>query len=203
MARRYQVVLLGGGFPVPAGDGLRTFNRAELFGKDGQSLARYDKIHLFDVDLPEGNTYRESETILSGNESPPVVDVPGLCKIGLSICYDVRFPELYRDLANKGADLIMIPAAFTAFTGKDHWQVLLQARAIENTAYVVAPAQTGRHYGRRQSHGHAMVIDPWGTVLADAGVVQGAAIAPADKERVKRIRGQMPSLKHRKTELFI
>ena len=203
MARRYQVVLLGGGFPVPAGDGERTLNRAELFGKDGQSLARYDKIHLFDVDLPEGNTYRESETIVSGSESPPVVDVPGLCKIGLSICYDVRFPELYRDLVNKGADLLMIPAAFTAFTGKDHWQVLLQARAIENTAYVVAPAQTGRHYGRRQSHGHAMVIDPWGTVLADAGVVQGAAIAPADKERVKRIRGQMPSLKHRKTELFI
>ena len=203
MARRYQVVLLGGGFPVPAGDGIRTLNRAELFGKDGQSLARYDKIHLFDVDLPEGNTYRESETIVSGSESPPVVDVPGLCKIGLSICYDVRFPELYRDLVNKGADLLMIPAAFTAFTGKDHWQVLLQARAIENTAYVVAPAQTGRHYGRRQSHGHAMVIDPWGTVLADAGVVQGAAIAPADKERVERIRGQMPSLKHRKTELFI
>ena len=107
-----------------------------------------------------------------------------------------------RDRVNKGADLLMIPAAFTAFTGKDHWQVLLQARAIENTAYVVAPAQTGRHYGRRQSHGHAMVIDPWGTVLADAGVVQGAAIAPADKERVERIRGQMPSLKHRKTELF-
>ena len=203
MARRYQVVLLGGGFPVPAGDGVRTFNRAELFGKDGQSLARYDKIHLFDVDLPEGNTYRESETIVSGSESPPVVDVPGLCKIGLSICYDVRFPELYRDLVNKGADLLMIPAAFTAFTGKDHWQVLLQARAIENTAYVVAPAQTGRHYGRRQSHGHAMVIDPWGTVLADAGVVQGAAIAPADKERVERIREQMPSLKHRKTKLFI
>ena len=120
MARRYQVVLLGGGFPVPAGDGERTLNRAELFGKDGQSLARYDKIHLFDVDLPEGNTYRESETIVSGSDSPPVVDVPGLCKIGLSICYDVRFPELYRDLADKGADLLMIPAAFTAFTGKDH-----------------------------------------------------------------------------------
>ncbi len=202
MARRYQIVLLGGGFPVPASDGLRTLNRAELFGKDGQSLAKYDKIHLFDVDLPEGNTYRESATIVSGESTPPVVDVPGLCRIGLSICYDVRFPELYRDLINKGADLLMIPAAFTAFTGKDHWQILLQARAIENTAYVVAPAQTGLHYGRRQSHGHAMVIDPWGTVLADAGVTPGAAIAPADKARVDRIRKQMPSLKHRKPELF-
>ena len=202
MARRYQVVLLGGGFPVPAGDGVRTFNRAELFGKDGQSLARYDKIHLFDVDLPEGNTYQESATTTSGRELPPVVDVPGLCRVGLSICYDVRFPELYRHLVGSGAELLMIPAAFTAFTGKDHWQVLLQARAIENTSYVLAPAQTGRHYSRRQSHGHAMVIDPWGTVLADAGVIQGAAIAPVDTSHIARIREQMPCLKHRQPELF-
>ena len=202
MSQRYQVFLLGGGYPVPAGDNRHTFNRSALFGKDGQILAKYDKIHLFDVDLPDGNLYKESSTILSGKEHPPVVDVPGLCKIGLSICYDVRFPELYRNLSLNGAELIMIPAAFTAFTGKDHWQILLQARAIENTAYVVAPAQTGIHYGRRQSHGHAMVIDPWGTVLSDAGKTQGAAIAPADKERVKKIREQMPSLKHRKTKLF-
>ena len=202
MARRYQIVLLGGGFPVPSEDGLRTLNRAELFGRDGQSLARYDKIHLFDVDLPEGNTYRESETIVCGDQTPPVVDVPGLCRIGLSICYDVRFPELYRNLIDKGAELFMIPAAFTAFTGKDHWQVLLQSRAIENTAYVVAPAQTGLHYGRRQSHGHAIVIDPWGTVLADAGKMKGAAIAPVDKGRVDIIRKQMPSLRHRKPDLL-
>ncbi len=202
MSQRYQVFLLGGGYPVPAGDNTHTFNRSALFGKDGQILAKYDKIHLFDVDLPDGNLYKESSTILSGEEYPPVVDVPGLCKVGLSICYDVRFPELYRYLSSNGADLIMIPAAFTAFTGKDHWQILLQARAIENTAYVVAPAQTGIHYGRRQSHGHAMVIDPWGTVLSDAGKTQGAAIAPADKERVKKIREQMPSLKHRKNKLF-
>ena len=202
MARRYQVVLLGGGFPVPVGDGKKTLNRSELIGSDGQLLARYDKIHLFDVDLPDGNTYRESATITSGNHLPPVVDVPGLCKVGLSICYDVRFPELYRHLVENGAEILMIPAAFTAFTGKDHWQVLLQARAIENTAYVLAPAQAGLHYGRRQSHGHAMVIDPWGTVLGDAGVVQGAAIAPVDTAHISRIREQMPSLKHRKTGLF-
>ena len=120
----------------------------------------------------------------------------GLCKIGLSICYDVRFPELYRYLSSNGAELIMIPAAFTEFTGKDHWQILLQARAIENTAYVVAPAQTGIHYGRRQ-YGHAMVIDPWGTVLSDAGKTQGAAMAPADKERVKKL-GANAEPKHRK-----
>ncbi|WP_320676572.1 carbon-nitrogen hydrolase family protein [Prochlorococcus sp. MIT 1300] len=202
MARRYQVVLLGGGFPVPLGDGKRTLNRAELVGKDGQLLARYDKIHLFDVDLPDGNTYRESATITPGSLLPPVVDVPGLCRVGISICYDVRFPELYRHLVDEGAELLMIPAAFTAFTGKDHWQVLLQARAIENTAYVLAPAQTGLHYGRRQSHGHAMVIDPWGTVLADAGVQPGAAIAPLDTLHLKHIREQMPSLKHRQPDLF-
>ena len=202
MSQRYQVYLLGGGYPVPAGDETHILNRSALFGKDGLILGLYDKIHLFDVDLPDGNLYKESSTILSGEEYPPVVDVPGLCKIGLSICYDVRFPELYRYLSSNGAELIMIPAAFTAFTGKDHWQILLQARAIENTAYVVAPAQTGIHYGRRQSHGHAMVIDPWGTVLSDAGKTQGAAVAPADKERVKKIREQMPSLKHRKTILF-
>ncbi len=202
MARRYQIYLLGGGFPVPAGDGQRTLNRSELVGRDGELLGRYDKIHLFDVDLPDGNKYRESETIISGKELPPVIDLPGLCKVGLSICYDVRFPELYRYLVEQGAELLMIPAAFTAFTGKDHWQVLLQARAIENTAYVVAPAQTGLHYRRRQSHGHALVIDPWGTVLADAGLHQGAGIAPVDSSRVERIRSQMPSLKHRKPDFF-
>lgn len=202
MARRYQVVLLGGGYPVPVGDGQHTYNRAELVDRDGQVLASYDKIHLFDVDLPDGNTYRESATVMPGDALPPVVDVPGLCRVGLSICYDVRFPELYRHLAGAGAELLMIPAAFTAFTGKDHWQVLLQARAIENTAYVLAPAQTGLHYGRRHSHGHALVIDPWGTVLADAGQQTGAAIAPVNASHLGHVRDQMPSLQHRRPALI-
>ena len=201
MARRYQVTLLGGGFPVPAGENL-TYNRAELVSPEGQLLARYDKIHLFDVDLPDGITYRESATVRPGLELPPVVEVPGLCRIGLSICYDVRFPELYRHLAGAGADLLMVPAAFTAYTGKDHWQVLLQARAIENTASVLAPAQTGLHYGRRHTHGHALVIDPWGTVLADAGQAPGVAMAPVDTDHVRRVRNQMPSLQHRRPALF-
>ncbi len=202
MARRYQVALVGGGFPVPAGDGL-TSNRAELVDREGEILARYDKIHLFDVDLPDGITYRESATVQPGEALPPVVDVPGLGRIGLSICYDVRFPELYRHLAARGADVFMVPAAFTAFTGKDHWQVLLQARAIENTAYVIAPAQTGVNYGRRQTHGHALVIDPWGTVLADAGVLPGLAVAPIDSGHGQRVRAQMPSLQHRRPGLFL
>ena len=201
MARRYQVTLMGGGYPVPAGAGL-TSNRAQLVAKDGQILATYDKIHLFDVDLPDGNTYQESATVQPGNALPPEVDVPGLCRVGLSICYDVRFPELYRHLAAEGADLLFIPAAFTAFTGKDHWNVLLQARAIENTAYVVAPAQTGHHGGRRQTHGHALVIDPWGTVLSDAGTSVGQAVAPIDVGHRQRIQAQMPSLQHRKPALF-
>ena len=201
MARRYQVAILGGGFPVPAGESA-TFNRSELVSRDGQVLATYDKIHLFDVDLPDGNTYTESATITAGNTLPPVAELPGLCRVGLSICYDVRFPELYRHLAGAGAELLMVPAAFTAYTGKDHWQVLLQARAIENTSYVLAPAQTGLHYGRRQSHGHALVIDPWGTVLADAGVGPGVAIAPIDTDHLQRIRAQMPSLRHRRPALF-
>jgi nitrilase len=186
---------------VPAGESL-TYNRAELVGVEGQLLARYDKIHLFDVDIPDGTTYRESATVQPGSSLPPVVDVPGLCRIGLSICYDVRFPELYRHLASAGAELLMVPAAFTAYTGKDHWQVLLQARAIENTAYVVAPAQTGQHHGRRQTHGHALVIDPWGTVLADAGQAPGLAMAPVDTGHGRRVRTQMPSLQHRRPVLF-
>jgi nitrilase len=201
MARRYQVTLLGGGFPVPAGEN-QTYNRAELVSTEGVVLARYDKIHLFDVDIPDGVTYRESATVRPGATLPPVVDVPGLCRVGLSICYDVRFPELYRHLAGAGAELLFVPAAFTAYTGKDHWQVLLQSRAIENTAYVVAPAQTGLHYGRRQTHGHALVIDPWGTVLADAGLAPGMAVAPVDTGHGQRVRAQMPSLQHRRPALF-
>ena len=201
MAHRYQVTLLGGGFPVPAKDGA-VYNRAELVGRDGQLLARYDKIHLFDVNLPDGNTYQESATVRSGETSPPVVNVPGLGCLGISICYDVRFPEFYRFLASRGAQVLLIPAAFTAFTGKDHWEVLLRARAIENTSYVFAPAQTGVHYHRRQSHGHAMVIDPWGTVLADAGTRPGVAMAEMRMDRLEQVQRQMPSLCHRKPSLF-
>ncbi|MCY4332239.1 MAG: carbon-nitrogen hydrolase family protein [Cyanobacteria bacterium MAG CAR1_bin_15] len=201
MAHRYQVTLLGGGFPVPAEDGA-VYNRAELVGRDGQLLARYDKIHLFDVNLPDGNTYQESATVRSGEASPPVVHVPGLGCLGISICYDVRFPELYRFLASRGAQVLLIPAAFTAFTGKDHWEVLLRARAIENTCYVFAPAQAGVHYHRRQSHGHAMVVDPWGTVLADAGTRPGVAMADVGADRLEQVQRQMPSLRHRKPSLF-
>jgi deaminated glutathione amidase len=153
MAQKFQITLLGGGFPVPVGNG-KVYNTATLINSDGLECARYEKAHLFDVNLPDGNTYQESTTVLAGIRMPQVYESVDLGNIGVSVCYDVRFPELYRHLSRMGAEVLFIPAAFTAFTGKDHWQVLLQARAIENTCYVIAPAQVGKHNTRRQSHGH-------------------------------------------------
>ncbi len=196
MAQRYQVTILGGGFPVPVGQG-QVHNTALLVGPDGQDLSRYEKVHLFDVDLPDGNTYRESSTVQPGRQLPVLVDSEQFGKLGLSVCYDVRFPELYRHLSKTGAEVLFVPAAFTAYTGKDHWKILLQARAIENTCYIIAPAQTGQHYARRQTHGHAMIVDPWGVILADAGEKPGVAIAPIDPNRLSQVRRQMPSLQHR------
>ena len=198
MAQRFQITILGGGFPVPvANQPEKAYNTAVLVTPDGKQVAHYQKIHLFDVDVPDGNTYQESSTVMAGTTVPAIYKSDTLGKLGLSICYDVRFPELYRHLSSQGADVLFIPAAFTAFTGKDHWQVLLQARAIENTCYVVAPAQTGNHYERRYTHGHAMIIDPWGVVLADAGIAPGVAVAEINPNRLQQVRQQMPSLQHR------
>jgi len=196
MAQRFQITILGGGFPVPA-EGGKAYNTALLIAPNGTELARYQKVHLFDVNLPDGITYRESNTVMAGKNLPPVYRSEALGNIGLSVCYDVRFPELYRHLSSQGVDAIFVPAAFTAYTGKDHWQVLLQARAIENTCYAIAPAQTGIHYDMRHTHGHAVIIDPWGVILADAGEEPGVAIAEIDPQRLNQIRQQMPSLKHR------
>jgi deaminated glutathione amidase len=197
MAQRFQITILGGSFPVAVDNAGKVYNTTILIDPNGQELARYYKVHLFDVNVPDGNTYRESSTVMAGNQLPPVYFSETLGSIGLSVCYDVRFPELYRHLSDKGADVIFVPAAFTAFTGKDHWQVLLQARAIENTCYIIAPAQTGTHYARRQTHGHAMIIDPWGVILADAGEQPGIAIAEINPSRLEQVRRQMPSLQHR------
>ncbi len=196
MAQRFQVTILGGGFPVPCDDG-KVYNTALLIDPSGIELARYQKVHLFDVNLPDGNTYRESSTVMAGTHLPQVCPCKELGNLGLSVCYDVRFPELYRYLSQMGAEVLFVPAAFTAYTGKDHWQILLQARAIENTCYVIAPAQTGRHYATRQSHGHAMIVDPWGVILADAGDKPGVAIAEINPSRLEQVRRQMPSLQHR------
>ncbi|WP_088894032.1 carbon-nitrogen hydrolase family protein [Leptolyngbya ohadii] len=196
MAQRYQITLLGGGFPVPSETG-KVYNTALLVGSSGEELSRYEKVHLFDVNLPDGNTYQESKAVLAGMRLPPVYPSKELGHLGLSVCYDVRFPELYRHLSQMGAEVLFVPAAFTAYTGKDHWQVLLQARAIENTCYVIAPAQTGKHNAMRQSHGHAVIIDPWGIILSDAGDQPGIALAAIEPARLEQVRRQMPSLNHR------
>ncbi len=199
MAQRYQVTIVAGGFPTPVSDisNNKVYNTLTVVDATGSELARYHKVHLFDVNLPDGNTYHESNTVMAGENLPPVYDSAQFGKLGLSICYDVRFPELYRHLSKEGAEVLFIPAAFTAYTGKDHWQVLLQARAIENTCYVIAPSQTGNHYERRYTHGHAMIIDPWGVILADTGDQVGVAIAEINPQRLLKVRQQMPSLQHR------
>ena len=194
-ARSHHVFLLGGGHPAPASSG-KTYNRSLLIGPDGEVKAQYDKIHLFDVDLPS-QSLRESDTVEPGHKLVHIHDNTLGCVV-LSICYDIRFPELYRLLSARGADVILVPAAFTAYTGKDHWEVLLRARAIENTCYVIAPAQCGHHFGKRDSYGHALIVDPWGHVLADAGSEPGIALAEVSPKRIGDVRMTLPSLRHRK-----
>ena len=195
-AAEFNIYLLGGSIPVPA-DQKRTYNRSLLISPSGDIVASYDKIHLFDVDLSDNERYRESDDIKPGENQPVVANIESLGILGLSVCYDLRFPELYRTLMEAPADVLTVPSAFTATTGKDHWEPLLRARAIENTAYVFAPAQTGTHGASRTTHGHAMIIDPWGTILADAGTEEGIAVAEIDPARIKEIRQRIPSLNHR------
>ncbi len=161
----------------------------------GAVRAVYRKIHLFDVDLPDGTKLEESASVEPGTEI--VATETAFGTLGLSVCYDVRFPELYRALVDRGAIALAIPAAFTATTGKDHWHVLLRARAIESQSYVLAAAQTGHHFGERRSYGHALVVDPWGVVLAEHGEGEGFASAFIDPSVVTRVRASLPSLRHR------
>jgi predicted amidohydrolase len=167
-------------------------NRAFLIGPDGVIAARYDKIHMFDVDLAGGESYRESRLYRPGSEAM-AVDLPWT-RLGLTICYDVRFPHLHRALAKAGASVIAIPAAFTKTTGEAHWHVLIRARAIETCAYVIAAAQGGHHDDGRDTYGHSMIVDPWGKVLAEAGVDPGFVIAEIDPALSAKVRSQLPSL---------
>ena len=163
---------------------------------DGSIAAVYRKIHLFDVDLPDGTKVLESDTVEPGADI--VVAEAPFGTLGLSVCYDLRFPELYRRLVDEGAIALAVPAAFTLTTGKDHWHVLLRARAIEQQCYVLAAAQTGHHYGKRRSYGHALIADPWGTVIAQCGEGKGAAVASIEPRRVEQVRRSVPSLAHRR-----
>jgi predicted amidohydrolase len=196
LARELKITLLAGSIPERGAPGDRFYNTSALFGAGGERLAVYRKIHLFDVDVGDGARYRESESIAPGSEVVTAETEVG--RIGMSVCYDLRFPELYRRLASGGATLLTVPSAFTLTTGKDHWEVLLRARAIENQAYVLAPAQFGRHTENRITYGHAMLVDPWGLVIARASDGEGLAVGPLDPSLQARIRSNLPSLTHRR-----
>ena len=177
------------------GDG-RWVNRSFMIDDKGGIRARYDKIHLFDVDLATGESWRESSVYRPGEEVV-AVDTPW-ARMGLSVCYDMRFPDLYRALTNAGATMLLMPAAFTVPTGKAHWHVLLRARAIEAGCFVIAAAQTGRHQDGRETYGHSLVIDAWGEVLLDMGEEAGLALAEIDLSRVEEVRGRVPAIANRR-----
>lgn len=195
-ASKHGAWIVAGGTPelVP-GDPKRTYNTALVIDPGGEIAARYRKLHLFDVDIPGGATLRESDATSPGDELV-VLEIGG-AKVGLSICYDLRFPELYRTLVKDcGAEVLLVPAAFTAHTGAAHWHVLLRARAIENQAWVVAAAQWGKHNDKRESFGHTLVIDPWGTIVGERADGDGVVMATLDGDSLAKRRTQMPCLEH-------
>jgi len=180
-----------GSMAFKVGEG-KAANRGFLIGPDGAIAARYDKIHMFDVDLAGGESYRESSAYRPG-ETAVVADLPW-ARFGMSICYDMRFPDLYRAQARAGAQVLTAPAAFTRQTGEAHWHLLLRARAVENGCFMIAAAQGGTHDSGRQTYGHSLIVDPWGEILAEAGTEPGVVTAEIDLERVAEIRGRVPSL---------
>jgi deaminated glutathione amidase len=176
------------------GDESRLANRSFLIDAQGGIVAKYDKIHLFDIDLPNGESIRESNAYRPGHRTV-IAEMPW-GKLGMTVCYDVRFPHLYRQLAQAGADFLSVPSVFTVPTGKAHWEVLLRARAIENGAFILAPAQTGEHTAGRKSYGHSLIVDPWGEIMAEGGEGVGIITATIDPARVAKVRGGLPSLQH-------
>jgi nitrilase len=196
-AARHGIWLVGGTIPLAANDPGKVRGSCLLFDDRGTQVARYDKIHLFDVVLVDSNEqFTESETIEPGNEVV-VVDTP-FGRMGLSVCYDLRFPELFRQQLQQGMEIVVLPSAFTAFTGRSHWEVLVRARAIENQCYMIAPDQGGYHLNGRETHGHSMIVDPWGTVLNSLGRGPGVVCAEVELGRVRSARRNFPSIDHRR-----
>ena len=194
-ARRLGLALIAGTIPIRSGT--RVYAASLAFDSNGRVVGRYDKMHLFDMDLGPGERYCESAGTRPGN-SPRLVPLAGI-PVGLSVCYDVRFPELYRCLVTEGACLLTVPAAFTVPTGQAHWKTLLRARAIENQCYVLAAAQAGRHEGGRRTYGHSCLIDPWGRVMAERRTLEPGVVAGHyDSECLKQIRERLPALQHRR-----
>jgi predicted amidohydrolase len=196
-ARELRMWVLAGSFHEAGPDPQHTYNTSLVFDRDGRLAATYRKIHLYDVEIPGRVSYLESRNVAPGAETV-VVEVDGV-RVGLSICYDLRFPELYRRLTvDGGAHVLVVPAAFMLHTGRDHWEVLLRARAIENQCYVVAAGQIGDHDPGRTCFGRSMVVDPWGTLLAQAPDTVGIAVADLDLDRLRAIRTELPSLANRR-----
>lgn len=197
-AARHRLWLVGGTVPLRAsGNPDRAYGACPVYDADGERVARFDKIHLFDVAVPDtAEQYKESASTVPGSE-PVTVDTP-LGRLGLSVCYDLRFPELYRAYAAAGAELLAVPSAFTAATGRAHWEVLVRARAIENLCTVIAPGQGGRHPGGRETWGDSMVVDPWGRVLDRVASGPGIAIGDIDRGALRRTRERFPVLEHRR-----
>lgn len=193
LAAELGITLLVGSLAIALEDDERFANRSFLIGPDGAILARYDKIHMFDVEVGDGQTYRESRAYRPGTEAVLAQSPAG--RLGLTICYDVRFPHLYRRLAQAGAEILTIPAAFTRVTGEAHWHVLVRARAIETGSFVIAPAQGGKHEDGRETFGHSLIVSPWGEILAEAaGAEPGVILARIDQADVAKARGRIPSL---------
>ena len=191
-ARRHGILLLVGSQLIREGNNI--YNRCFLLDRDGSIRARYDKLHMFDIELKNGEAYRESGAIAPGDKAVIVETEFG--RLGLSVCYDLRFGALYRALAQAGAEFITIPAAFTQTTGQAHWHTLVRARAIETGAFVIAPNQCGHHCDKRYSFGHSLIVDPWGEILADGGAEPGVIYADIDTDQVAKVRSRIPSLKN-------
>ncbi len=193
LAAELQIWLLVGSLVVRVAED-RAANRSILLDPAGRIVARYDKIHMFDVEIPDGQSYRESRSFQAG-DTAVLADLPW-GRLGLTVCYDLRFPYLYRALAHSGAAFLSVPAAFTKFTGEAHWHVLLRARAIETGCFVFAPAQCGTHAKGRQTFGHSLIVAPWGEVLADGGEAPGVTLAEIDPAQVEKARAMVPALRH-------
>ncbi|MFL6721044.1 MAG: carbon-nitrogen hydrolase family protein [Sphingomonas sp.] len=195
-AARHRIWIDMGSLAILVDDG-KVANRGFVIDRTGRVRASYDKIHLFDVDLPSGESWRESN-VYSGGSGVVLVNGTPVGKLGLTICYDLRFPGLFAQLAEAGSDVIAVPSAFTVPTGKAHWHILLRARAIEASLFVVAAAQVGRHEDGRQTFGHSLVVDPWGEILLDMGEEPGVGFADIDLKRISDVRSRIPALSHRR-----
>ncbi len=200
-AVEHRVAIIGGSIPLKTTSQSKVTNTCIVFDTEGRAVGRYDKLHLFDVSLDDENTFTESQYIKAGKNAVTVQLFGHV--MGLSICYDLRFPELYRALVLQGAEILFVPSAFTLYTGKDHWETLLRARAIENQCYVVAPAQYGKHNSSRISYGRTMVIDPWGQILAQCQDKEDVITCEIDFDFLDIIRKRLPSLEHMRREMSV